>query len=529
MTLLTQLSPEIIHKILSFVEPEDLGRLPLTCRCLNTFVKGNNALCRDIYLRILDEPPSRDLDFEQELHDLVRLKILCSPKSDSTSTTTTTTNTAADDSLPFVTRTVSRLLNHARRTATARTTTSLTYPPSRNAALLTALFTSSSSSSQRTTITTTPPPAAQAFMSRSFLFERARLYEAADAAAEPSVVPRPPREDHQLSAKLHCLYGCGLSAAVAMPAGARWPWGGGWAVAIGGESSSSGSGSSGSSGNGRMGWWGEREARMVYPVACAKVYDMREYTVGTRWGPFLDEGDEDGEGEREERGVRVDWEKMEAIMIVLGTNIRSKGLEAYPIFGDLWGRPFAGVWSGSYIPSKGGEDGKEKGDLERRDPYGVSGSWMRIVCFLDYADFFSFNFPPDDRLPSNAPRPPLNVGEATRVMMMRVRVTKIEPPGVGDHPDHPVVHFNGISRSLDGENPDSDLRGTARMTPEGEVRWTTYSIFNGEERWKSEGIQLGGIRSARGVVGTWFDKDYNERGPCGSMAYWKMSDRVQDG
>ena len=44
------------------------------------------------------------------------------------------------------------------------------------------------------------------------------------------------------------------------------------------------------------------------------------------------------------------------------------------------------------------------------------------------------------------------------------------------------------------------------MTPEGEVRWTTYSIFNGEERWKSEGVQIGGRKSARGVVGNWFDK-----------------------
>lgn len=27
-----------------------------------------------------------------------------------------------------------------------------------------------------------------------------------------------------------------------------------------------------------------------------------------------------------------------------------------------------------------------------------------------------------------------------------------------------------------------------------------------EERWRSEGIQVGGIRSARGVFGNWFDK-----------------------
>ena len=29
---------------------------------------------------------------------------------------------------------------------------------------------------------------------------------------------------------------------------------------------------------------------------------------------------------------------------------------------------------------------------------------------------------------------------------------------------------------------------------------------NSEERWKSEGIQIGGPRAARGVLGHWFDK-----------------------
>lgn len=66
------------------------------------------------------------------------------------------------------------------------------------------------------------------------------------------------------------------------------------------------------------------------------------------------------------------------------------------------------------------------------------------------------------------------------------------------------------------------------MTPEGEVRWTTYSIFGGQERWKSEGIQLGGLRSARGVVGNWFDRDYDPHGPCGPTAFWKVSDRGPD-
>jgi hypothetical protein len=48
--------------------------------------------------------------------------------------------------------------------------------------------------------------------------------------------------------------------------------------------------------------------------------------------------------------------------------------------------------------------------------------------------------------------------------------------------------------------------GTVRQTPEGEIRWTTFSIFHGEERWRSEGIQIGGLKSARGILGSWFDK-----------------------
>jgi hypothetical protein len=45
-----------------------------------------------------------------------------------------------------------------------------------------------------------------------------------------------------------------------------------------------------------------------------------------------------------------------------------------------------------------------------------------------------------------------------------------------------------------------------RLTKEGEVRWSSVSVFNGEERWASEGVQVGGVKSAKGVVGTWFDR-----------------------
>ncbi|KAH6856798.1 hypothetical protein B0I37DRAFT_403282 [Chaetomium sp. MPI-CAGE-AT-0009] len=494
---LAHLPPEILHNILTYVDPEDLAWLPLTCRLFNNFIKGNNPLCRAIYLRILDEPPVKDLDFEQELHDIVKLKHLCQ------SATTTTPNQPPHSHLPFVHRTVTRLLNHAitvpapnnPTTSKKNTTTTTnvskitttksptrpsrarTFPASENARFLEELFEAE--------------PARRSFLARSFLYERARALG--------------PRELFQMSAKLHCLYGWGLGFEDGVRPGSTE--GAAWRRAL----------------------TFARHRGGVYPLACSKVYDLREYTTGTKWGPFLDLGEE------EDAEVKVDWEKVEAILVVLGGNIRCKGLERFPIFWHFWGKPFAGSWHGSYIPwSKNREKGEEEEikELDLLDPYGVAGTWLRVVSFLDFSDFFHFNFPTLDDLPRDVPRPPLDVGQATRLILMRIRVAKVEPPGPGDHPDHPVTHFTGFSRALDGsweDNADASIRGTARVTPEGEVRWTSYSVFQGEERWKSEGVQIGGIKSARGVVGTWFDKDFNAQGPCGPTAFWKISDREDTG
>ena len=62
----------------------------------------------------------------------------------------------------------------------------------------------------------------------------------------------------------------------------------------------------------------------TYPYAISKVYDLRNYTTGTHWGPFLDDGTQ-----------RVDWEFLEAIMIVLGYNIKTSD-ECAGHCRDLW-------------------------------------------------------------------------------------------------------------------------------------------------------------------------------------------------
>ncbi|KAF6821524.1 hypothetical protein CSOJ01_00027 [Colletotrichum sojae] len=442
MVHLNLLPAEILHHILSGLDPRDLGRVPRTCRFLYGYVKGNQNLCKDVYMRVLDAPEDADIDWEKELHDYVRLSLICA--SDKVSEKT--------DMLPFVYDTVNRLLKNASSTGETQNDAA-THAASRNATALSRFF--------------REEPARLAFLCQSFIFERAR-------SDRPTLrQPDAPKESHQQSAKLHCLYGRPILNC------------------------------------------GRTRSSRVYPYACSKVYDLRQYTPRTRWGPFLDDGSD-----------RVDWEKVEAIMIVLGSNIRSQNLTA-KVFTNLWERPFAGSWAKSYVPAPN----RGIQDLDLQDPYGVAGTWLRIVCFIDYNDFFSYNFPIGDQMPREVPRRPLDVGEATRLIVMKIHVTDVQPPGEEDGKELPVVHFEGISRSIDDswdENANSDLRvkGTVRLTKEGEVRWTTFSLFNGHSRWRSEGIQIGGVGSARGVAGHWFDTDYDPHGPCGPSAYFKVSDRA---
>jgi hypothetical protein len=92
---------------------------------------------------------------------------------------------------------------------------------------------------------------------------------------------------------------------------------------------------------------------------------------------------------------------------------------------------------------------------------------------------------------------------------MELRPVRTEAPGPDDGQALPVVYFEGTARSMHTQwdpNANSRIRGNVRLTKQGEVRWQSVSVYGGEERWASEGIQVGGIGSARGVLGHWFDK-----------------------
>ncbi|KAH7303136.1 hypothetical protein B0I35DRAFT_485420 [Stachybotrys elegans] len=145
--------------------------------------------------------------------------------------------------------------------------------------------------------------------------------------------------------------------------------------------------------------------------------------------------------------------------------------------------------------------------LEASDPFGVTGTWYRYTpsCW----SFYRHGYVPDPEIDRT---------------QMRIYVTKIEPPGPNDGQALPVVHFAGISKRVTGDGTVSRVRGTVRLTEEGEVNWT-LSIICGEERRECEGIQIGGVRSARGVLGNWHDiVELMGTSHLGPMAFHKISD-----
>jgi len=109
------------------------------------------------------------------------------------------------------------------------------------------------------------------------------------------------------------------------------------------------------------------EYRPVYPYATSKVYDLRQYTDKTFWGPFLDDGSQG-----------VDWEKMEAIMVVLGHNLRIFSERSNGVFKPTWTEPFSGATPDSYRAPSLPKLERPLVSLDFDDPYNVTGTWMRV-------------------------------------------------------------------------------------------------------------------------------------------------------
>ena len=53
MTCLLDLSHEMLHNVFIYVQPADLASLSRSCTALNSFIKGNTMLCKELYLSLI--------------------------------------------------------------------------------------------------------------------------------------------------------------------------------------------------------------------------------------------------------------------------------------------------------------------------------------------------------------------------------------------------------------------------------------------------------------------------------------------
>ena len=458
MAELACLCDELLHLILLDVKPSDLASLSATCRGFYSFISRNNLLWKSQFLQSYDDPrrsgPGSQLDdahfaWEAKLKAITRLeKILEAPTRD-----------VKEANMRFVCTNAIWLARNASRSS------------SKNVAFLSHYFRSPKEGwdhsderrhARRTGINLISGPAprlkenlnVEVFLRNSLLFHVAR----------GSSLSQADRELQDLSAQLACLYGAEPDLRRARSEDLR-------------DASGPGMPS--------------------HCFARSEVYDLRFYTTENRWGPW-----------RSENGsLAVDWHRVQCLLIVVAFNFRLvEGLRD-PSAGNFWTAPFEGVQTDSYDYNENPNRSLYLTDWtplqepspppELFDPYGVSGSWERFICFLDYTDFARYNFP---RYPQylSGRRPPLDTGEAVRGLVMTLEVVRVVPPGPNDGKDLPVVHFHGTTRASQDADPNATSRltgqssisrrtckmliaavGTVRMTPHGDVRWSSLSIFNG--------------------------------------------------
>jgi hypothetical protein len=376
MAQFLELSHELLHCIFIEVLPSDLAALSASCRSLHAYIRNNKLLHKDLYVRHYDEP-AEETEWERALHEVVELEKLFDCPS----------RQVKKENLGLAATGIERLVN----------TASKDHEESKNIELLNAAFHDTDN--------------IDTFLCSSSLFAR---------AGNELQVPADTEELRQASAKLHCLYGVPIDVLPTRPFHSLLGFT--QLTGIAGDlatiTSARRTSLEGDLPPPSSGTRSATHRLLTHTYARSKVYDLREYNEGTLWGPFLPDGSQ-----------RVDWEKVEAIMIVLGFNLRKFADRSGGRFPRVWEDPFVGATSGSYrapaqLPQTTSEVDEEEEmepelkrvrdlalDLDSRDPYGISGSWMRVVCFLDYNDLYAFNF--TERIPDGQSREPIDTEEGT--------------------------------------------------------------------------------------------------------------------
>ncbi|KAI0318768.1 hypothetical protein OF83DRAFT_1038946, partial [Amylostereum chailletii] len=102
--------------------------------------------------------------------------------------------------------------------------------------------------------------------------------------------------------------------------------------------------------------------------------------------------------------------------------------------------------------------------------------------------------------------------EVMRIVPITMRVVRYERSG---WPGRPTIYVKG---ELSGTENEVRVWGKVEMVGEGDVRWSLFSSREGGDgTWVSEGVQLGGLGSATGVLGMWTGAEHEHMDPIGTF------------
>ncbi|KAH9949791.1 hypothetical protein B0H21DRAFT_725996 [Amylocystis lapponica] len=221
----------------------------------------------------------------------------------------------------------------------------------------------------------------------------------------------------------------------------------------------------------------------------AFVYALRHYRWDNDFGPFA----RDGSG-------RVDWVHVQAVHHVMAMHVVPPA--GAPPDGAFTIFPMSLPYCQSVIPRGVALDAA-------RDWAGVAGLWQCSFCFCDHRELLIYNaFNLSDTGPL---RPAIfddpGFVEVFRSISIELRVIGTEPDPA--HPTRPVIRFAG---EVDQH---ATVVGWVKVTPDNQIRWHYKSGELGTAIWSSEGVQVAGVRSTFGVLGTWTTVHHDRHDPVG--------------
>ncbi|KAF8557353.1 hypothetical protein OG21DRAFT_1494746 [Imleria badia] len=241
-----------------------------------------------------------------------------------------------------------------------------------------------------------------------------------------------------------------------------------------------------------------------------RVYDLSQYDRDSDWGPFMPKTGE------------VDWSHVECLMNVIAFNLVDHSRhfrDTRPPCGLEATRAYSAPRATTRAP---------------QDWAGVEGNWRRIVSFMDYRDLFAFNFSILGHAGHTQGRSFFEdpqFSEATRLIELKLHLISADAvpkyytlnkfPQCEDT-KYPTLYFSGSSHGIHGR--EATIVGSVHMSDDGVVRWRFVSAREARMQWSSEGVQIGGIASAMGVVGTWTGAHHERGDPAGPFWLWKAPD-----